>query len=75
MSQPVYVPGIVCADITAHHSDAYTHGACAPRAYTSTIRALKTREPQLGASVKETHLTFQSEAIGNICLSSTLSSR
>src|ERR1700690_809187 len=38
---------------------------------TTTIRALKTRDPQLGASMEETHLTFQSEAIGNISPSST----
>jgi hypothetical protein len=39
---------------------------------TITIRAGKTRDPQLGASMEETHLTFQSEAIGNIYPSSTL---
>jgi hypothetical protein len=39
---------------------------------TTTIRAVKTRDPQLGASMEEMHLTFQSEAIGNIYPSSTL---
>jgi hypothetical protein len=39
---------------------------------TTTVRALKTRDPQLGAAVEETHLTFQSEAIGNIYPSSIL---
>jgi hypothetical protein len=39
---------------------------------TTTIRALKTRDPQLGVSMEETHLTFQSEAIGNIYPNNTL---
>ncbi len=39
---------------------------------TTTIRALKTRGPQLGASMEETHLTFQSEPIGNFYPSGTL---
>jgi hypothetical protein len=38
---------------------------------TITNRAVKTRDPQHGASMEERHLTFQSEAIGNIYPSST----
>ncbi|GAC1462355.1 MAG: hypothetical protein PVSMB1_13010 [Gemmatimonadaceae bacterium] len=70
-----FVRSIVCADIPAHYSHAYTHGGCHSKLISTTPRAVKTRDPQLGASMEETHLTFQSETIESIYPTSTLPSR
>src|SRR6202022_4272025 len=44
----------------------YARRVCTASVLPSQFARSKTRDPQLGASMEETHLTFQSEAIGNI---------